>query len=77
MKTIKKSTKEVVLEKYEVGQKLQLGHHWHDGRGETGTAYVPVTVIKDNKVTVDLEKANGEVIRFDKRGEFDWTLKQA
>ena len=76
MKKIKKAKKEVVLAKYEVGQKLQLGHHWHDGRGQGGTEWRPVTVVKDNKVTVDLlVDENGIVIRFDKRGELDYALK--
>lgn len=76
MKTIKKAKNEVVLEKYEVGQKLQLGHHWHDGRGEYGTTWQEVTVVKDNKVTVDLELQCGDIARFDKRGEFNRTLKK-
>ena len=76
MKTIKKAKKEVVLAKYEVGQKLQLGTHWWDGRGGYGTVWQPVTVVKDNKVTVDLlVDGNGIVIRFDKRGELDYALK--
>ena len=77
MKTIKKAPKqEVVLEKYEVGQKLQLGHHWYDGRGDGGIEWRPVTVVRDNKVTVDLERADGEVVRFDKRGEVRMALKK-
>lgn len=76
MKTIKKAKNEVVLAKYEVGQKLELGTHWEDGRGGYGTLWRPATVVKDNEVTVDLLiDENGIVIRFDKRGEIDYVLK--
>ena len=76
MKTIKKANVEVVLEKYTAGEQIKLGHHWHDGRGEGGTAWKKGTVVKDNKVTVDLEMENGDVVRFDKRGEVWMTLKR-
>ena len=75
MKTIKKAKNEVVLKKYVAGEVLKLGTGWHDGRGQGGTAWQKVTVVKDNKVTVDLELRNGDVVRFDKRGEFNRTLK--
>lgn len=75
MKTIKKAKKEVVLAKYRVGQNLELGTHWHDGRGGYGTTWQPVIVVKDNEVTVDLLDETGIVVRFDKRGEVDYALK--
>jgi hypothetical protein len=76
MRTIKKAKNEVVLEKFTAGEVLELGNGWHDGRGECGTAWQKVTVVKDNKVTVDLELGNGDIVRFDKRGEINRTLKR-
>ena len=75
MRTIKKAPKqEVVLPKYVVGEKLSLSTWQHDGRGESIRHWQTVTVVQDNKVTVDLLKENGDVVRFDKRGEFNHEL---
>ena len=74
MRTIKKASNEVIIPKYTVGEKLSLGAWWHDGRGNTGREWQTVTVLQDNKVTVDLIKANGDVVRFDKRGEANYDL---
>ena len=70
MRTIKKAKNEVVIPKYVVGEKLSLSTWQHDGRGQSIRHWQTVTVVQDNKVTVDLLKANGDVVRFDKRGEF-------
>lgn len=70
MKTIKKANKAAALETFTVGEAVTLHTYGHDGRGGTNRAHHHATVIKDNKVTVDIELPAGDVVRFDKRGEF-------
>ena len=76
MKTIKKANKAAALETFNVGEAVTLHRFGHDGRGGTNRAHHHATVVKDNRVTVDIELPTGDVVRYDKRGEFGALLER-
>ena len=76
MKTIKRAKNEVTLETFRVGEAVTLHTFGHDGRNGTIRNHHHAAVVKDNKVTVDIELPTGEVVRFDKRGEFGALLER-
>jgi len=64
-----------VLATYNTGDKVTLRYVRDDGRGGNTTLNCKCVVVKDNKVTVDVEDVKtGEVVRYDKRGELGVSL---
>ena len=76
MKTIKKANKAVTLETFRVGEAVTLHTFRHDGRNGTIRNHHHAAVVKDNKVTVDIELPTGDIVRYDKRGEFGALLER-
>lgn len=72
-----KEMKEMVLEKFAVGESVKIGLCLGSDHGGWTWAWEECTVVKDNKVTVDLERENGHVFRFDKRSERRFVLERA
>ena len=66
MKVIKTPARPTLKERFQIGAKLVFALERFDGRAYE-TEYVDVTVVKVNRVTVDVEKANGTVLRLDGR----------
>ena len=66
MKVIKTPAKPALKDRFTVGTNMVFALEQFDGRGYT-TTYVRVKIVKVNRVTVDVEKANGTVWRLEGR----------
>ena len=64
MKVIKTPTKPALKDRFTVGTNMVFALEQFDGRGYT-TTYVGVKIVKVNRKTVDVEKANGTVWRLE------------
>ena len=64
MKVIKTPAQPTLKDLFTIGTDMVFGLEQFDGRTTT-TTYVPVKVVKVNRKTVDVEKANGTVWRLD------------
>jgi hypothetical protein len=62
-KLIKKAETKVI--QFNVGDKVMFYSHWNDGR-ISGSDEYSGTVIKVNKVTIDVQVGNGDIWRVEK-----------
>ncbi len=73
MKLLKKNITEVALkDKFTVGNPINWTVNFFDGREHTGVLRTG-TIVKVNRVTVDVKLANGDVVRLNERDL--WTAK--